>query len=269
MRPSSRDALARALGALGINDAHRDTLLTHARPEVALALAPDDVPVGASKIGGAPDLPDDASWPVDRDARPLSFVAQLDLASLPAVDGDLPREGTLSFFYDTVRQPTGDAPGDAASLAVRWSAQKPLRRWDTHPDAEEFPACVVTATVAWGPPRDPVAWPADEAAGEAFVNAWVGDAPEAKLLGHPDTLQEAMEGVCEALSRGDVPAVNAGRLTLDDALRDRWVLLLQLGSDGAAAFSFGRGSGRLYVWIPRDALRARDFSRARAVVQDT
>ena len=259
MRPASRDDLALAL----------DALLRRARPELELHLTPDDVPVGASKIGGAPDLPDDASWPVDRDARPLSFVAQLDLASLPAVDGDLPREGTLSFFYDTVRQPPGDAPGDEASLAVCWSGQKPLRRRDTHSDAEEFPACVVTATIAWGPPRDPVAWPADEAAGEAFVNTWNGEAPEAKLLGHPDTLQEAMEGVCESLSRGEPPARDAGRLALDAPRRDRWVLLLQLGSDGAAEFSFGSGSGRLYVWIPRDALRARDFSRARALVQDT
>jgi uncharacterized protein YwqG len=269
VRPASRDALARALDALGIDDAHRDELLARARPEVVLALAPSDAPVGASKIGGAPDLPDDTSWPVDREGRPLSIVAQLDLASLPAIDRDLPREGTLSFFYDTVGQPPGDAPGDEASLAVVWNAPKPLRRRDSHPDAEEFPERALTPTVAWGPPRGPVAWPTDEAAGEAFVNAWVGEAPEAKLLGHPDTLQEAMEGVCEALSRGDIPAVDAGRLALDDPRRDRWVLLLQLGSDGAAAFSFGSGSGRLYVWIPRDALRARDFSRARALVQDT
>jgi uncharacterized protein YwqG len=269
VRPASRDGLVRALDALGITDVHCDALIRHARPEVEFILAPDDGPVGASKIGGAPDLPHDTAWPLDHDGHPLSFVAQFDLASLPAIDRDLPREGTLSFFYDTVRQPPGDVPGAAASLAVVWSAQKPLRRRDSHPEAEEFPERALTATVAWGPPRDPVAWPTDEAAGEAFVNAWVGEAPEAKLLGHPDTLQEAMEGVCEALSRGDIPAVDAGRLALDDPRRDRWVLLLQLGSDGAAAFSFGSGSGRLYVWIPRDALRARDFSRARALVQDT
>jgi uncharacterized protein YwqG len=269
MSATSRLALADTLRSLGIDEVHRDALLASARPEVVLTLAPDDGPAGASKLGGAPDLPEDTSWPVDREGRPLAFVAQLDLASLPAVDDDLPREGTLSIFYDTVRQPPGDGPGDEASLAVIWRAQKPLRRRDSPPDAEAFPERAITPTVAWGPPRDPVAWPTDEVAGEAFVNAWVGEAPEAKLLGHPDALQEAMEGVCEALARGEEPASDVGRLALDDPRRDRWVLLLQLGSDGAAAFSFGSGSGRLYVWMPRDALRARDFSRARALVQDT
>ena len=71
MRPLTRDALSQGLRDLGLSDAHRDALLTHARPEVVLTLAPDDVPVGASKIGGAPDLPDDTAWPGDRAARPL------------------------------------------------------------------------------------------------------------------------------------------------------------------------------------------------------
>lgn len=130
MKPASRDALARALDALGVTAAHRDARPLHARPEVALTPAPAEVPIGASKIGGAPDLPVDASWPVDRNARALSIVAQLDLASLPAVDDDLPREGALSFLYDTLRQPPGDSRGDGASLTVRWSVQKPLRRRD-------------------------------------------------------------------------------------------------------------------------------------------
>ena len=269
MRPLTRDELSQALHALGLTDAHRDALLTHARREMELATSPDDLPIGASKIGGAPDLPDDDPWPTDPQGRALSFVAQLDLATLPAVDDDLPREGTLCFFYDTIRQPPGDSRDDAGGLAVRWSAQKPLGRRECHPEAEKFPPHAVAATVAWGPPRDPVAWPREQTAGEAFVNAWNGEAPEAKLLGHPDTLQEAMEGRCDALARGELPVVGAGRLALDDARRDRWVLLLQLGSHGVAEFSFGSGSGRLYVWIPRDALRARDFSRARALVQDT
>lgn len=264
MRPASRDALARALDALGVTAAHRDALLLHARPEIALTLAPVEAPIGASKIGGAPDLPDDTPWPADREARPLSFIAQLDLGTLPVIDDDFPREGALSFFYDTIRQPAEDG-----SVTVLWNVQNPLRRREIVFDTEEFPEHTLTATVAWGPPRDPVAWPADETAGEAFVNTWNGEAPEAKLLGHPDTVQEAMEGVCEAHARGETPAVDAGRLALDDPRRDRWVLLLQLGSDGAAGFSFGSGSGRLYVWISREALRARDFSGVRAFVQDT
>ena len=269
MRPASRDALARALDALGLTGAHRDALLRHARPEVVLVPAPGEPPVGASKLGGAPDLPAGAPWPAGGDGRPLTFLAQLDLAALPEVDPDLPRDGTLSFFWDTVGQPPGDAPGAPTGLAVRWSPPQPLQRRAPAPDADGLPERALTAAVAWGPPRDPVAWPADEVAGEAFVNAWCGEAPEAKLLGHPDTLQEAMEGLCDALDGGEPPARDAGRPALDDPRRDRWALLLQLGSDGAAELCIGSGSGRLYVWISRAALRARDFAAARALVQDT
>lgn len=277
MRPRTRDALADALRALGVSDTHRAVLLTHARPEIELALAPADtdaLPLGASRVGGAPDLPDEVPWPADRAGRPLSFVAQLDLAALPAVDDDLPREGLLAFFYDTVRQPAGLDPGDAGALRVLLCEENTLRRREIPtengvPTTDTFETCGVRAEVAWGPARDPVAWPRDPSSGERFVDAWVGRAPEAKLLGHPDVVQEAMEGVCEAITRGLTPDPLAGALPLDAPARDRWVLLLQLGSDGAAGFSFGAGSGRLYVWASRDDLRRRDPSRAWAIVQDT
>jgi uncharacterized protein YwqG len=49
-------------------------LRTHAVDELTL-------PLGASKIGGAPELPPDAAWP-DANGQPLPFVAQINLASL-------------------------------------------------------------------------------------------------------------------------------------------------------------------------------------------
>lgn len=106
-------------------------------------------------------------------------------------------------------------------------------------------------------------------AGEAWVERWNLVAPEARPLGHPDTVQEAMEGQCEARATGRGPEPEGGRLALDDPRRARWALLLQLASDGAAGFGFGAGSGRPYVWIPRAALRAGDFGAALAMVQDT
>lgn len=59
--------------------------------------------VGASRIGGLPDLPAEQLWPQARwgENTLMGFVAQINLADLPPIAGDpLPREGLLSFFAD-------------------------------------------------------------------------------------------------------------------------------------------------------------------------
>jgi hypothetical protein len=58
-----------------------------------------DERVGASRLGGSPDLPEELPWPADADG-PLPFIAQFDLASLAPFDIDhrLPRRGLLAFF---------------------------------------------------------------------------------------------------------------------------------------------------------------------------
>ena len=57
----------------------------------------DTLPIGSSKIGGAPDLA--RPWPM-QDGKPLYFLAQFNLQELTAYDEDglLPGEGLLSFF---------------------------------------------------------------------------------------------------------------------------------------------------------------------------
>ena len=52
---------------------------------------------GASRLGGAPDLPAGAEWPVDAAGRRGNFFGQLDLATLPAEAG-LASSGLLSLF---------------------------------------------------------------------------------------------------------------------------------------------------------------------------
>ncbi|MBA4063380.1 MAG: hypothetical protein C0501_06640 [Isosphaera sp.] len=79
-----------------------DTFLRLARPALtfASAKAPDtELPVGASKFGGCPDLPTE-EWPVYR-GIPLDFLAQFDLAVLSASVAcrELPSSGVLSVFY--------------------------------------------------------------------------------------------------------------------------------------------------------------------------
>lgn len=53
----------------------------------------------ASRIGGDPDLPVGAKWPVGK-SGPLSFIAQFDLAEVAKHVPALPRKGLLSFFVD-------------------------------------------------------------------------------------------------------------------------------------------------------------------------
>jgi uncharacterized protein YwqG len=70
-----------------------------ALPAVALDFQPGepvpDRPV--SSIGGMPSLPSDGDWPVDGKGKPLLFLAQLNFADLPKLDG-YPTDGVMSFF---------------------------------------------------------------------------------------------------------------------------------------------------------------------------
>jgi hypothetical protein len=55
----------------------------------------DNLPMGASRFGGVPDLPPDLAWPVFR-GRKLPFLAQIDLSALPK--SVLPPDGWLFAF---------------------------------------------------------------------------------------------------------------------------------------------------------------------------
>lgn len=127
-RPSSkvapgREGLAATLAAAGFSAERVAELVKIARPRIVIE--PLEGPAGASRLGGLPDLPPGAPWPVVRlpkrsaaarlpqglDATPhsvegahvvvpLGFVAQLRMEELAPHDpeGRLPPKGLLSFF---------------------------------------------------------------------------------------------------------------------------------------------------------------------------
>lgn len=74
-------------------------ILASAKPVINIALrVADGLPLWASKIGGnQPYLPKNMDYPTDKDGRPLGFLAQFNLADLPAND-HLPKTGMLVFF---------------------------------------------------------------------------------------------------------------------------------------------------------------------------
>jgi uncharacterized protein YwqG len=91
-----------------------ENLLAVAQPAVLFELSPGDeleIPIGDSKIGGAPDLPSDYQWPQWKN-KPMGFIGQVNLATVSKFDltNLLPKEGVLSFFYDLYEQPWGYDP---------------------------------------------------------------------------------------------------------------------------------------------------------------
>ncbi|HEX8983473.1 MAG TPA: YwqG family protein [Ktedonobacterales bacterium] len=134
-----------------------DAVLALAQPAIRLDLTRVDdaaeLPLGASKVGGAPDLPPDAAWPATSAGQLLPFIAQLRLADVAPFDleGDLPHTGLLSFFYAM-----NDADGeyriedDSTAWRAIWTPDDDasLIRLDTPQALREaldsyFPACSV------------------------------------------------------------------------------------------------------------------------------
>jgi uncharacterized protein YwqG len=83
---------------------HRKAIRKLARPAILLRTRKSSeakIPVGASKIGGRPDLPANIAWPAYRDGSPLAFLAQIDLAEIAKLATPikgLPADGLLSVF---------------------------------------------------------------------------------------------------------------------------------------------------------------------------
>jgi uncharacterized protein YwqG len=119
---------------------HRPAILA-AAPRVSLK-----GPLGASRLGGEPDLPPDLPWPKWK-GRPLAFVAQLDLEELPRIAGRelLPPRGRLYFFYaldvdEDNPLPSGIYTKERGAFPVFFSEQSTstLRRTKTPADVSEF-----------------------------------------------------------------------------------------------------------------------------------
>ncbi|MHC1550736.1 DUF1963 domain-containing protein [Phyllobacterium sp. K27] len=112
-------------------------------PAIALLEEPfsEEVPLGASRIGGGPDLPPGA-WPSNEHGMRHPFLLQIDLAEVTAVFGStglIPDDGLLSLFVhddallvdvvytppgtSLVRYPMTEAIIEASSAAIKTSKE--------------------------------------------------------------------------------------------------------------------------------------------------
>jgi Domain of unknown function (DUF1963) len=202
-----------------------------------------DVRVGASKLGGAPDLPAGALWPTTPDGRLLAFLGQIDLGEIP--ETKLPsalRTGLLSIFcaIDPDQRAAGIEIADDDGCQVRRIDDPELRR------------------VAWPDALDP-ACRYDEIGVQCVSHADLPDRalgrPDHRLLGSPDSVQQdVLAEVAELPS------------STPNGSPDAWCLLLQLDEDPDVGLQWGDG-GRLYVCVPVADLQDGSLDHAVAISQ--
>jgi uncharacterized protein YwqG len=277
-----RDAYRARLVGAGLG-AHADALLALARPAVRLVPDPDAAVVErGSRLGGTPDLDPGTPWP-ERDGRPLAFVAQVDLATVAPhdVDGVLPRDGLLSFFYDVVDLPWGFDPADRGGSVVLHTPASATTQPRPAPEALRD-ADAVFGEVALdaraelsAPPYDVVdtddlGLTADEQEALADLEADDLEQTTHRLLGHPVPIQGDMRLECQLVAHGlycgDASGYDDPRAETLAAGAEGWRLLLQVDSEEAIDMMWG-DSGRLYFWIPQDGLAAHDWSTHWLVLQ--
>lgn len=268
--------------------ARADVIVAAALPSIRLHATPTTaaLPVGASRLGGVPDLASRQTWP-SAGGSPLAFVAQIDLASLRGFPAsrDLPEAGLLSFFYDTGQEHWGFDPKDAGHFTVLYSPRGPYRRAEPPRDlapGATFVACGLTFHESLTlPPPDSTAFTElrfspderekyfamidairEHASFEADERSW--------LLGHPDQVQEDMQEECALVTGGlycgDGPPIADPRHRLLARRAPEWRLLLQVGSEEAAGMMWG-DLGNLYYWIRHEDLAADRFDRSWTILQ--
>jgi uncharacterized protein YwqG len=272
-----------------------DDILRLTKPCIRLDCrrADDDVlPIGASKIGGKPDLPDGTDWPAWQ-GRPMAFIAQVRLEDVADYDeeGALPHSGLLSFFCALDDEFAANGlladHDDPAFWQVRHFNGRlvdTLTRRDTPRAVDEldrFSPCAVAwstrPTLPDPESREIQALGFSNQERNAYIDivcgADVGYLPvmDLHLLGHPYNLDGCAFVPGYMAEHGiSYPPLGESRrrdwTAIQQQAEAEWRLLLQVYSNEEAGMDFG-GGGVLHFCIPNEALAARDFTRVHANLQ--
>ncbi|MGA2218181.1 MAG: YwqG family protein [Terracidiphilus sp.] len=244
------------------------------RPSIRLNLGtPSSESV--TRLGGTPNMPTNVPWPARRDGQPHSFLAEIDLAQLPPLDGlPLPNDGSLFFFCDSVYIPSGSDPGDNDGFKVIYSPsplcdnalRTPPRELDGEYIFKGFslePRLDLTAPSQNA--REIERLRLSESELDAYGQLFAVEGSAHRIGGYPDAVQNddfglTAELVSHGVNCGSSRAYREGKSRGLGAGADDWRLLLQLDSEDDAGMIWG-DAGRLYFVAREQDLKAFSFDR--------
>lgn len=254
-----------------------------AQPSLRLSITPIDeaaLEIGASKLGGLPDLPPGVLWPEWKN-QPQSFIAQIRLTDTRLYNLGLPQDGMLWFFYDAQQETFGDDPNDRGGWCVLFVGGDALKLQRVSapaqlPAASRFKACKVSFSSEMTLSQHPELeipnfdWSDEEQKRyETLLSTFPSEADRAmmhhRLLGNPDTIQDDMRIQCQLTSHSVTDANDPRAKTLEQGAQD-WRLLLQIDSDAQAGMRWAN-AGMLYYWITQADLQAQRFDSIWLVLQ--
>jgi uncharacterized protein YwqG len=275
----TREKLLELLEQHGLS--HRaDEILSQCKPSIHLSLQygmdEADIPIGASKMGGSPDVPPDFVWP-QWNGVPLTFIAQFRLSDVKPYDVEnlLPEKGMLYFFFeqysfmDTYYE--SQLFGSQYKVVYVEDESFILKR-SKHPHAQyrnwklkPYRSCRITSfehELIPHPVETAIPWPPEAIdSNQANQQMRFGDAvyenlakPMHRLLGYETNVQ-GVWGTRETILE-----------QWESNSRDDWLLLLQVDSDYSHHFLGSRvlfnwgDAGCIYFWIRKDELKSRNFN---------
>lgn len=185
------------------------------------------LPIGATRIGGIPDLPPGFIWPTFRNQK-IPFIAQINLADFPSAHGKLPSDGHLFFFMlGTNEDQLWSTP--PASVSLYRGDTSSLIRSDHPADSEIWEDWTGTRVYEILPAA---AQPAPDAAKQRSV---------AYLFGEMDGCFGTVDDIADRRFQEG----------------DDWIALLSVKSVGSMQWS---DAGDLYFFIRKTALAKLEFS---------
>lgn len=233
MRASPTNAIRAAEKAIGAFErlVPADVLRSALRPATRLntrRVHESEIALGATRIGGRPDLPPSVEWPrwngfevqapapsdpigpIGYEPAALSFLAQINLSEVPDATGLLPEHGWLCFFFDAAQQPWGFDPRDRGCARVLYFEGEPstFARRAAPAGVQVFPTMACAAEIVATLPSSTAQLGLDL---EAHANVaycdlmdelFAGDAIGHRLLGWPHEIQNPMELECELVTNG-------------------------------------------------------------------